>query len=99
MSTCAETGIDHTLEGVQAWEATTPSESFSVYVIELDDAVCRRTACARTLRFLMRSTSIRRRRSSRSAGLSSTSRACARHIRGPTRSSRKTRMRRFVSFI
>ena len=46
VSTCIETGFDHALEDDRAPAVTTPTETFSVYVIELDEAVCHRTNCA-----------------------------------------------------
>ncbi len=49
MSTCIETGFDRAHEGGRAPAVTTPSETFSVYVIELDEAVCHRTDCASRL--------------------------------------------------
>ncbi len=40
-----EDGPNGALEGARARAVTTPSETFSVYVIELDEAVCQRTTC------------------------------------------------------
>jgi hypothetical protein len=49
VSTFIETDFDHALEGDRTPAVTTTSETFSVYVIELDEAVCHRTDCASRL--------------------------------------------------
>jgi hypothetical protein len=49
VSTCVDSSLDHALEDGCAPAVTTTSEIFSVYVIELDEAVCHRTDCASRL--------------------------------------------------
>ena len=49
MSTCVETGFDDVLKDRRAPAVITPTETFSVYVVELDEAVCHRTGCASRL--------------------------------------------------
>jgi hypothetical protein len=45
VTACADTSVDRALERARVHAVTTPKETFSVYVIELDDRLCQRTNC------------------------------------------------------